>query len=290
MKTILSFLAVIFSAIFYAQEYSPMLNENNEWVSTLYIYDFDNSYMVNYDHHFRLSDNVMIFNDKEYIEIEYKKRKRIDNTVVQYWTEWQSGGFYVFENAMEKKVYVYYSENNFLLHESGEFLLYNFNQEVGDLVDLTGFAEGWIDPVEILYIVDEEWFGEMRKTYILDLPIYDVEFKIIEGVGSSHGLNTMLNMTDSGWVLRNFGQNLSTTEMNSSKIKIYPNPFTNQIQIDTEKPIQQLQLFETTGKLISSKSTISELNSNLSQLKPGVYILTITYKDHQKETVKLLKK
>ena len=92
------------------------------------------------------------------------------------------------------------------------------------------------------------------------------------------------------WRLENFSNTLTLNETNYSPTKIYPNPFTNQIQIDTEKPIQQLQLFDTTGKLISSKSIISELNSNLSQLKSGVYILTITYKDHQKETVKLLKK
>ena len=291
MKINLLFFAILFNSLLFGQEYTPLLVEDNEWVNTLYIFDFDNGHMDNTDYHFRMSGNTIIFNEKEYIEFEYRKRTRQDDIVIHDWSEWQLSGFYCSENIEEKKVYVYYLEDNVLLHDSGEFLLYDFNLNVGDSINLNGFIyDGSPGTIEIIAITEEEWFGEMRTVYLFDLDIYDVEFKIIEGVGSSHGLNTMLNATDAGWMLSNFGQNLSTMEVHSSKSKVYPNPFTNQIQIDSEKPIQNLELFDVNGKLILSKKSISELNSNLNQLQKGIYILQITYPNQQKENIKLIKK
>ena len=113
---------------------------------------------------------------------------------------------------------------------------------------------------------------------------------VYEGIGSTMGLMFSSFMWDAGWELTDFGTDMGLNDFFKTKAKIYPNPFMDQIQIETEKPIQNLKLFESNGRLIYSESTISELNLNLNRLNQGVYILRITYGDHSKESIKLIKK
>ena len=292
MKTILSFFTVIFSAFILAQEYFPLLNHDNIWfmgVDELVTIPpgGDAAMEINC----RLSNQVEIFNGKEFTALEMKERFIIDGNFGQ-WSEWEIKPFYLNEDITEQKVYIYYGPGT--IDEPGEYLLYDFNLELGDEIPLSGFINGDSyngnpDPLIITSIGYEDAYGiENLKTFHIEGT--SLNFKIYEGIGSTLSLYALPRYLNDHWYLIDFSNTMSTTDIVSQKPIIYPNPFTNQIQIDTEKPIQQLQLFETTGKLITSKSTNSELNSNLSQLKPGVYILTITYKDHQKETVKLLKK
>lgn len=96
-------------------------------------------------------------------------------------------------------------------------------------------------------------------------------------------------MYDAGWTLNHYGI-LSVDEFDKIETIVYPNPFTHQIQISSEKPIQHLELLDVNGKLILSKKSVSELNSNLNQLEKGIYILQITYPNQQKENIKLIKK
>ncbi len=64
------------------------------------------------------------------------------------------------------------------------------------------------------------------------------------------------------------------------KISLYPNPFTNVINInsneDTEVVGQTLNLYGTSGKLYLSQTIVSSNTTlNLSNLVPGMYILKI---------------
>ena len=290
MKTILPFLfSVLFSISF--SQYTPMLNSENEWVVSGFVYDFGEGQMLYTDYHIKMTDEIFEFNGKEYKGLEQRSRERIEQTPTSDWSDWESTKYYLYESVPEKLVYIYYTDE-FDNHESGEFLLYDFNIEIGDFMTFEGHVEGEnAEPAEVTDITYETVFGiDNVKTYHFANQ-EEFQFLLYEGICTTHGLITSSFIWDAGWELSDFGQNLiTTTEMNSTKIKIFPNPFTHQIQIESEKPIQQLQLFDSTGKLITSKSMVSELNSDLSQLKSGFYILTITYKDHQTESTKLIKK
>ncbi len=99
-------------------------------------------------------------------------------------------------------------------------------------------------------------------------------------------------MYDAGWELTDFGTNLvfGVDEIPQKKSLVYPNPFTNQIQIESQKPFLTLQLFDLSGKMVLSKSSVSELNSGLASLPHGIYHLRIRFKDKTQETLKLIKK
>lgn len=80
-------------------------------------------------------------------------------------------------------------------------------------------------------------------------------------------------------------------------LKIYPNPFTNKIMINSELNFSNgliIQLMNVTGKLIyndifntSSKGMVKEID--LSHLKAGVYILKVGESEQQMNSYKLIK-
>lgn len=291
MKTTLfSFITFLFFTYLAAQDYTPMLTEEKGWTVVQNYWTWGPEEMAYNDYQYRVTEDTFNFNNKEYRAIEYRTRYRTDHTPPTSWSIWASD-FYLFEDINLKQVYVYYMEDNHLHHTAGEYLLYDFNLNVGDNIDFTGFNEvnenGSTNIItEVSY---ESVFGiENVKTYHFNPGDGFDEFKIYEGIGSSTGLVTLSLVIDLGWTLENYGI-LNTSDISRQQAKIYPNPFTDQIQIKTMKPVQQMDLFEMTGRLITSKKNPEELNLQLRSLCKGIYILTITYKDHQKETVKLIK-
>ncbi len=290
MKRILSLLTAFCFTFLFAQEYTPLLNDENAWIVSSFAWDFDNGQMHYDDFQIRMTDEVITHNEKSYIGLEQRSRYRIDDIPQTNWGAWETIPVYLSENTAEKKVFIYYAEE-YLWHEVGEFLLYDFNMEIGDFMTFEGFIEGSnAEPAEITDITYETVYGmdDVKTFHFANQS--DFQFSVYEGIGSTHGLFTSSFMWDAGWQMTDFGQNLSTNEVHTSKSNVYPNPFTNQIQIETEKPIQNLKLFESNGRLIYSESSISELNLNLNRLNQGVYILRITYGDHSKESIKLIKK
>ncbi len=61
-----------------------------------------------------------------------------------------------------------------------------------------------------------------------------------------------------------------------SSVQIYPNPATDQLQIEATYPIQNIQIYTIDGKIISASTP--NLNStilNLTTIKPGIYLIRI---------------
>jgi hypothetical protein len=290
MKKLLSPFLFIVCGLLFAQEYRPLVQLNNQWIDSSFMYDIESGQREYQDFHYRFSgNNSQIINGKEYFELESRWRLRIENTPITTWTDWETSFFYLAEDVENKKVFVYYPDST--QHTQGEFLLYDFNLGMGDLIDFTGLVEGeFSENLPILDITHENVFGlENVKTYHFQAEGH-VPFMIYEGIGSTMGLVHASFMFDAGWELTAFGPNLNLKDFTSKKSKIYPNPFTNQIQIDTEKPIQQLQLFDLSGNLIQTKTNLKDLNAQLGILNSGVYILMISYENNSKETFKIIKK
>jgi hypothetical protein len=91
----------------------------------------------------------------------------------------------------------------------------------------------------------------------------------------------------------------SITDVTSSQVNVFPNPFTQSLTVNISASNQNvsLKLFDITGKLIFTEnlgkvqgSTTQTLSSSqLSQLTPGTYILQAVYDDKVKQTFKLIK-
>lgn len=261
MKKFYTLFIVLFGSILFGQEYRPMLNENNVWDVQHYSGEGNFS-----DYQYTLSDELIIFNGKEYARIEFTGSAFAD--------------IYLHENINDRTVYAYYPESG------DEYLLYDFNLEVGDDLPLSGFFNyNEFEEAVIEEITYENVFGlENIKTYSAG------GIKIHEGIGTNAGLFTLIGAIDDMYYLADFQTTMSTSEENTkSKTKIYPNPFSDKIQIQNSEEIKELQLFDLQGKLISTNKNLDKLNSKLSSLSNAVYFLKIQFKNNKSETIKLIK-
>jgi len=63
----------------------------------------------------------------------------------------------------------------------------------------------------------------------------------------------------------------------NTPISIYPNPVRNILYINTEHPVQQVLVFDTTGKTINAQMINNTID--VSTLAKGIYTLKITIGD-----------
>ena len=72
-------------------------------------------------------------------------------------------------------------------------------------------------------------------------------------------------------------------------IAIYPNPATERIQIQSDKPIQnaQLAIFNILGEMVFSGIFINEIN--VSDLQPGLYVAILKTSDNREFRAKFVK-
>ena len=84
---------------------------------------------------------------------------------------------------------------------------------------------------------------------------------------------------------------LSITEntLNSSSI-VYPNPFENEIRIQSEMEISVVRLMDLSGKTVLEVNGEIDHIFGLDNLETGIYLLGIHYKNGLFETRKLIKK
>ncbi len=63
---------------------------------------------------------------------------------------------------------------------------------------------------------------------------------------------------------------------NTKVIKIYPNPVASELRIDMQQEIRSIKMFTIDGRLVKAFKGLTRSNSiNVSELRPGVYILSI---------------
>lgn len=83
---------------------------------------------------------------------------------------------------------------------------------------------------------------------------------------------------------------LATSESAAKNdLKIYPNPFSDIINISEVEKVKSILVMDISGRVLKSINNISS-NLNLSDLKAGLYLLNVQYKDGSKSSHKLIKK
>ncbi|HEX2934464.1 MAG TPA: alpha-amylase family glycosyl hydrolase [Bacteroidales bacterium] len=75
----------------------------------------------------------------------------------------------------------------------------------------------------------------------------------------------------------------------TSAIRVYPNPFTDYILIETPENIRKISIYNMAGKLLKEQYGDFQKPINLSKLSTGVYLMTVWLKSGQKEVIKLVK-
>jgi hypothetical protein len=89
-------------------------------------------------------------------------------------------------------------------------------------------------------------------------------------------------------VCATLGINESTNE---SKLSYYPNPVTDYLTIEAQKPIENVVVYNLAGQQIKTQKLNQEEGKlNLTSLPAGVYMIQTLFKDGQFKTFKVIKK
>lgn len=83
--------------------------------------------------------------------------------------------------------------------------------------------------------------------------------------------------------------NIEETVTNTKNVKVYPNPFTNQITVSSEAGLQKIELFHANGQVIENTSVSGkEFTLETTQLMNGIYFLQVTNLEGM-EIIKIIK-
>nr|WP_315029169.1 fibronectin type III domain-containing protein [uncultured Chryseobacterium sp.] len=85
--------------------------------------------------------------------------------------------------------------------------------------------------------------------------------------------------------------NLAVSEITQKKneIKVYPNPFTDVLNISDSKNVKNASVTDASGRLVKTIENPSS-TLHLNDLRQGVYLVTLEMKDGSKQTVKVIRK
>jgi hypothetical protein len=188
------------------------------------------------------------------------------------------------QDSAAKKVY-------FISGTAPEYLLYDFNLQLGTVVQSTNTSTVTVKKIDSMSID-----GSYRKRYFFYDTTYDQRQSFwVEGVGSSGGLlKGLFSFGVEGYYeLSCFNHNqiappvvggatctIPLAGINkftpNNYLKIYPNPAQNNFTVETNATEKQtLQLFDVNGKLVLAQTINEKTIIDAGNLNAGVYSLSI---------------
>jgi hypothetical protein len=82
---------------------------------------------------------------------------------------------------------------------------------------------------------------------------------------------------------------LSNETFENKATSIYPNPYQNELKIESVKTISNYEVIDISGKMIINSQSKTEFENSISQLNNGIYFLQLNYDDSSKSTHKIIK-
>ncbi len=279
------------SNVVFSQDYIPMNFEEGVWIEK---YD---EYMGKTERIQRECFGDTLIDNQVYYKLYAKKIVESPSGYYPDTLEWDFTG--LIGNMPDRTVQLYSKTN--------PITLIDFNLEVGDSIIAPDGFVAWIvrkiDSVEIC--------GRFHKRYSGSepgCPLDSTMDNLIEGVGYSNGgLLAYFNfwrLCGSGettYELSCYGER-SNTECGSCAIfsnvstfnvnlKIFPNPFNDQININSEQPILNYRIYNLYGKIVKSEN--SQFTSykilETGNLPPGLYLIQVQFIDRSTSSLKMIK-
>ncbi len=182
--------------------------------------------------------------------------------------------------------------------------MYDFSKEIGDTI-FSNSPEGYmaypviISNIDTIELID----GSNRKRYWLEGVYYSyLDECWIEGFGSIHGIfspifDIVLNyyephlscykLNDSTVYLNNYSCDkcfcslgTSVTEIKENQVQIYPNPFSDEINVISKNEYLEIRIFNSNGKTIQEFKRITcPIKIEIGELPIGLYLIQIIGKD-----------
>ncbi|MBK9046589.1 MAG: T9SS type A sorting domain-containing protein [Bacteroidetes bacterium] len=180
-----------------------------------------------------------------------------------------------------------------------ENYLYNFNFMVGDTLPsniLTPSNYTMITRIDSILIAGnyrKQFFVSVVDTNLWQMPTHFEYVSIIEGIGSTNGLNwTLMPYFERGgslWALKQDGTLIYTDsiatscdvtgymEINPIVFKIYPNPASESFEIEFSGVwnFKYIQIIDVSGKVVIENILNSYQRISVSTLDPGLYFVRI---------------
>lgn len=293
----MSFLAVLLCLSFYSlfgQSYRFIPDSNAYWNTTFYVWGSP----YHWSPYGVVGDTII--GAYSYFQI----RESLNDTV---WESENSTYLCAVRQLEDKWLFMF--EN-----DTTEYLLYDFDVSVGDLLDIENPNSGQYSMTQVFEIdsiyLNNEWrrrigVGPEMGGFIME--------HWIEGIGSTQGLFTnLLQEVDAGTALTCFtenetliylnpiasscfyqGVNVNDVETRNGPL-VFPNPSKDQCVViprDRMKMISEIQLYDMHG---SYMDFFIELTSNqaaldLSLVPDGMYLLKVHYSDDSTEIEKIVK-
>ncbi len=89
----------------------------------------------------------------------------------------------------------------------------------------------------------------------------------------------------------NVSEKLAVSDISKSKISYYPNPVTDVLNINSDKEIRLISVFDISGrKIVEQKSQTKKAIVNIENLSAGTYLVSITDSNNKLQTIKIIKK
>jgi hypothetical protein len=316
MKKLVStiLLSFLLGAIVHAQTYDPLIKEGSFWDYEYWqqIDPNDSPFCPDAILRYQIASDTLI-NGNTYKKIRvYPLQGEPNIHYPEFCIDppyYYNGGIfmvherYIREDVANKKVYIWAQPSD--IHGNllpfKEMLLYDFDVEVGDVIEnvyaghpVFAYSE---EPsgLEITETVTEKGFD----TYLNRNYIQTSKGRYYEGLGS-HETDLFRNFETSlsHWTdLRCFGdaqnQNscapiLSTTNYQLEQIKIFPNPTSDYISF-TNLDNNRFKLYSLLGKEINVTFSEETQQLDISHVRAGIYLLEITGANGGKRIQKIIK-
>ncbi len=121
----------------------------------------------------------------------------------------------------------------------------------------------------------------------------EIDFFAFSGSTNANGPNTVASsMIFDDFVVRASATNtlLNTTDFVQNSTSLYPNPAYNEITLTSNYSIQDVQFFNNLGQMVLKRINLGqEAKFDISELKSGMYFMTINSEDGKSETKKFIK-
>jgi len=81
-------------------------------------------------------------------------------------------------------------------------------------------------------------------------------------------------------------------ELTNNTVNVFPNPTASLINLNTSKTISSIEIYSLDGRIVNAINQLntSSLEVDLSALDTGIYLVSITFENQTKETVRIVKK